>query len=121
MRQSDRAHPVLARRRLDLADLVVDAFVESVDLGEQHRGRIGRVARVGEGLDRADDPLIHHLERRRHDPAGDDRRDGRRAVLDAREVQQQRPDGRGIGVSRTQTAVTTPSVPSDPTTTPRRS
>ena len=65
---------------------------DPVDLDEQHGRRVGRVTRVRERLHGSDDPLIHHLEGRRHDPRRDDRRDRRRAVLHRREVHEHRRD-----------------------------
>ena len=48
-------------------------------------------------LDGPQAQLVHHLHRRRHDPGGDHRADGRRAGVDRREVHQHRADRRRVG------------------------
>ena len=106
-----RAAPARRRRRrpgrsgrrarrpdpLDRVDLVADPAGQPVELDQQHRGRVARVARAHVVLDRAGDLGVHHLERRGHDAGGDDPADGRGGVLDRREVEQQRAHDRRVG------------------------
>ena len=59
------------------------AGLEPVELDEQHRGGVARVAGADEVLDGAGDLGVHHLERRGHDPGRDDPADRGRGVVDA--------------------------------------
>ena len=63
-------------------------FGDAVDLDQQNRARIGRIARVVMGLDRAHGDFVHHLERGGHDPVPDHRGHRLARRFDAREGRQ---------------------------------
>ena len=63
-----RAGAALAEERLTRRGLRLDRVRLAVELDQQHRRGVGRIARgVDRGLDRGDAGLVHHLDRRRHD------------------------------------------------------
>ena len=95
-RDAHGARTVRAADAADRVDLVRDAVGEAVDLDEQHRGGVARVARADVVLDRAGDLGVHHLERGGHDAGRDDPAHGGGGVLDRREVEQQRAHDRGV-------------------------
>src|ERR687897_94595 len=88
MRRADRPHLVHrgghARR-------------QPVELDQEDGGGVGRVAGVDERLRGLRDALVHHLERRRQQPAGDDAAHGLGGGVDRGEVEQQRGHGRWVG------------------------
>src|SRR6266704_3271580 len=57
----------------------------AVQLDEEHRARVLRIAGARALIDRADHQLVEHLERRRDDAGGDDRRDRLGRLLDGPE------------------------------------
>ena len=69
---------------------IVDPGVEPVDLGEQHRGGVGRVAGTDVVLDRPGDPLVHHLHGSGDDAGGDDGADRVGRIAHVVERQQHR-------------------------------
>ena len=72
-------------------------------------------------LGRLDRERVHHLDRRRHDAGGDDRRHRVPGVVGggSKPASSVRTSS-GLRTSRTVTAVTMPSVPSEPTTAPEQ-
>ncbi len=87
----------------------------AVDLDDQDGAGVGREAEVERGLDGGDDRAVHHLERRRHDAGGDDRR--RPSPSPRRRSRRRRAcvvTASGSGTSRSVAAVTMPIVPSAP-------
>ena len=60
----------------------VDAVRQADDLDQQGRRGVDRQPGVDVRLDGLQAELVHHLQRRRHDPRGDDRADRRRPGLD---------------------------------------
>ena len=91
-----RAH--LARARLaarldDVLGLNVHPDGEPVQLDEQRRVGVARVAAVEGVLDRLDRQVVDHLHRRRHQPARDDRRHGGRRLVDRVEYREHGLDG----------------------------
>ena len=95
---------------------------EAVELDDQHRAGVGGKAEVERRLDRANDELVHHLDRARNDAGGDDRGDRRGGVVDVVEDRRAACDApRGSRSSRSVARVTMPAVPSAPTTAPVRS
>ena len=85
-----RAGAVREPDALDDRDLHVDAVLQAVELDEQHRGGVARISGADVVLDRARDLRVHHLERGRHDPRGDDPAHRGAGVFDGGEVEQQR-------------------------------
>ncbi len=106
----------------DLPGLLVDRHFESVDFDQQHGPGIERKAEVKRRFEGFDDSLIHHFQGRGDDPGPDDPADrlGRLA-----RPYRTRPSivryAAGSRVSRTQTFVAMPNVPSLPTNRPVRS
>ena len=76
-----------ARSRAACASI---SLARPVQLDQQHRARALGVAGADALLDGADDELVDHLERRRDDARGDDRRDRLRGVVDRGEGREQR-------------------------------
>ena len=114
--------PCASADALDDRDLRVDAVGQAVDLDEQHRRGVARVAGADVVLDRAGDLGVHHLERGGHDPRGDDPAHRGAGVLDRGEVEQQRADrGRVRREPHRDPRSAMPIVPSLPTKQPRRS
>ncbi|CAB4879359.1 unannotated protein [freshwater metagenome] len=74
----------------------IETHWETGDLHEQHRGSVEGQTGMHEGLDRLDTQTVHHLERRREDPAGNDGRHGVGPVVHAREVHEECPHGRRV-------------------------
>ena len=105
----------------DLADQLLGGLGEAVHLDQQHRARVGRVAGVVVGLDRADGRLVHHLERRRHDAVADDVGHRVAGGLDRREAGQQGVDRLRDGQQLHLDPGDHAHRPSDPTSTPSRS
>jgi hypothetical protein len=87
---------VLAAQPLHLRELVLDLDGRPVELDHQHRSGAGRVVAVHGGLGRLDRQRVHHLDRRRHDPRGDDRRRGGTGVVGGGEPGQQRAHLLGV-------------------------
>ena len=67
-RDAADARAVPARDLAHRVGLLRDPGCQPVDLHEQHRFGVARVAGADEVLDRARDPRVHHLERGRQDP-----------------------------------------------------
>ena len=83
----------------DLGDrlgLAVEPGVEAVDLDDQDGAGVGREAEVEGLLDRLDHQVVEHLERRGHDPGGDDAADGLGRLVDGVEDAEQRPARLGV-------------------------
>ena len=73
--------------------LLADAGLEPVDLGEQYRAGITRIAGADEFLDRAGDARVHHLERGGQHARGDRAAHRRRRIIDRIERAEERCDG----------------------------
>jgi hypothetical protein len=101
--------------------LYLDLGAGPVELDQEHRLRLGRVARVDARLDGPDDRLVHRLEGGRHDPSAMMADTAGRGDLDRLEGRDRGPHRLGARVSFTTTLVTMPSVPSEPTDDPARS
>jgi hypothetical protein len=109
-----------AAHLLHPCELRVDLVGRAIQLDDQ-RGRDSRVYPAATATTtRLDRELVHHLHRRRDDPARDDRGDRVPAssVVDKSATTVCTAAGRTR--SRMVIAVTIPSVPSDPTNAPRR-
>ena len=91
-RHADRADAVRVRGGLHLPRLRLDTRRQPVDLDDQDRGGVGRIAGVREALGGNDDAVVHHLDGRGDDAASDDVRDRRRAFADVHEIEQHRSD-----------------------------
>ena len=92
-----------------------------VELDDQQRLDVERIAGVDEFLGGVDRGLVHHLHAARDDARADDARDAFAGVL-----RRGKPTSTARAVSgffrmRTVTSVTTPSRPSEPVTMPSRS
>ena len=124
---SDRLDPAARRAvphrdRLDLGDEMVDLRLAAVELDDQQRRRVERIAGVDEGLGGLDGWPVHDLHAAGNDARADDAGDAVAGALDRGEADEQRARAvGGFGRMRTVTSVTTPSMPSEPTVTPSRS
>src|SRR5215471_17934212 len=74
--------PPLAARRDDVLGLLVEPRVEPVQLDEEGRRRIAGVAGAERVLHGLDGDLVDHLQRRRREPAGGDRRHRARRLVE---------------------------------------
>ena len=74
----------------DAAEHVVDFLVGSLDLDDQHRLDVERIACMGEGLADLDRRAVHIFKRHRNDAGGDDRRDAGARIVHALEAEQRR-------------------------------
>ena len=130
--QSSRARPFSvalrtsvapARRQIVAISAPVLAHVvgQAVDLDQQHRAGVHRVAGVVGRLDRLDGQVVHHLQRRGHDAGGDDRETACEADSISAKAASRTSVASGVGVRRTSALVTIPSMPSEPTRAPVRS
>ena len=115
----------LGRERLgdgdDAAEQVVDLGLRALDLDDQHRLDVERVAGMGEGLADLDRRPVHVFDRDRDDAGADDGGDA-----GARRLGASKPSSIGRAPSaarrmRTVASVTMPSWPSEPMTRPSRS
>ena len=115
--------PASRQKRVDARGVLIESGCRAVQLDEQDRRRVGRIAGgVDRRLDRLDRRRVHHLERGRHDPGRDDRRHGLAAASTRREIGEQRAHRlRDCATSRTVTSSATPKQPSDPMNAPSRS
>ena len=108
--------------RLDALEQVVDLGLRAVELDDQQRLDVERIAGMDELLDRMDRRPVHHLHAARNDAGADDAGDAFAGILGRRES---RPAPRarvsGFFRMRTVTSVTTPSSPSEPVMSPSRS
>ena len=100
----------------DLFAGATDVVGKAIDLDQEHRAGVHRVAGVIGRLDGLDGEVVHHLQRGRHDAGGDDARRGVGRRLDVGKWRSRTSVASGVGVSRTIALVTMPSVPSEPTT-----
>ena len=96
--------------------------VRALDLDDQQRLDIERIAGMGERLADLDGRLVHELHGDGHDAGADDGGDARRPPARC----ESKPNSTGRAPSaarrmRTVASVTTPSCPSDPMTRPSRS
>ena len=120
------ARQVTARQALaiscDALDQVIDLGARAVELDDQQRLDVERIAGMDEFLDRMDRRPVHHLHAAGDDAGADDARRRNR-----RRPRSRKADQHGARASaaffrmRTVTSVTTPSRPSEPVTMPRRS
>ena len=92
----DRAGAALARDRADHLDQMLDLGGRPVQLADQERLDVERVAGVAEILGGADRRPVHHLEPARNDAVGDDRSDAVAALLGGWKADQQRLRGLGL-------------------------
>ena len=108
--------------RLDARDQVVDLGLRAVELDDQQRLDVERIAGMHEFLDRMDRRPVHHLHAARDDAGADDPADAFAGVLrtTAKPTSTARAHS-GFLRMRTVTSVTTPSRPSEPVMTPSRS
>ena len=85
MRHAHLEGPVLPADPCGALALRLDLGGRTVQLDQENGGGVLRVAGARALVDRADHQLVEHLERRRDDAGGDDRRDRLRGVLERRE------------------------------------
>ncbi len=78
------------------ADQVVDLGGRAIQLADQQRLGVARVAGAAEILGRVDGRVVHHLEPARDDAGGDDRGDALAALVDGREAHEH--GARGLGL-----------------------
>ncbi len=108
--------------RLDAGDQVIDLGLRTVELDDQQRLDVERIAGMHEFLGGMDRRPVHHLHAAGDDAGADDLGHAFAGILGAR---QSRPARRArIPAScrmRTVTSVTTPSSPSEPVMMPSRS
>ena len=100
---------------------MVDLGRAAVELDDQQRLDVERIAGMDEGLGGVDRRPVHHLHAAGDDAGGDDRGDAVAGALDrwgSRSAARAPPGG--FGRMRTVTSVTTPSSPSEPTMTPEQ-
>ena len=89
--------PHLARLLLD-ADfphrlcLLFYLLCQALQFDQQHRARVQRITRMTGCFHRPQRPAVEHLQRRRSDARGGNRRHGSRSVVDGLEDSQQRGD-----------------------------
>ncbi len=79
--------------RGDALDEQIDLDGRAVELDDQQRLDVERIAGADERLGRMDRRPIHHLHAARNDAVADDRGDGCARVLDRGEADQQRARG----------------------------
>ncbi len=90
---ANRARAVLLAQRFHRRDVVLDAGLRAIELDQQRRGGVGRIARgIDRGLHCAYRPLIDHLQRGRYDPRGHDVGHRVRRGVEAHEVSEQCAD-----------------------------
>ncbi len=102
-------------------DQMVDLSLATVQLDDQQRLHIERIAGMDERLRRLDGELVHHLHAAGDDAGADDRGHASLAPSMLGKPSSSARAFGGLGRMRTVTSVTTPSSPSDPTITPSRS
>ena len=83
----------VARDRLDALDQVIDLGLRPVELDDQQRLDVERIAGMHELLGRVDRRPVHHLHAAGDDAGADDARDAVAGVLRAREADQHRARG----------------------------
>ena len=66
----------------DLIALLIEPRFEAIDFDQQNRLGVERKAELKRRLDRDQNSLIHHFQRRRHDSRADDLADRGRGVID---------------------------------------
>ena len=119
-RQVTRA--AVERDRLDPRQQVIDLGLRAVELDDQQRLDVERIAGMDELLDRVDRRLVHHLHAARNDAGPDDPGDAIAGLLRrSRSPTSTARAHSGLRRMRTVTSVTTPSSPSEPVMTPSRS
>ena len=100
---------------------MVDFGARAVELDDQQRLDVERIAGMDEVLGRLDRRAVHHLHAAGNDAGADDPGDAFAAVLGrVKPINAARADS-GFLRMRTVTSVTTPKSPSEPVTTPSRS
>ena len=110
------------RDRLDTLDQMIDFGAGAVDLDDQQRLDVERIAGMDEFLDRVDRGPVHHLHAAGNDAGADDRGHAGAGVFRGREADQHGAlRFRRFLRMRTVTSVTTPSRPSEPVMMPSRS
>ena len=92
----DRAGAVGAGDLLDPADQVIDLGLRPVQLDDQQRLDIARIAGMDKILGGVDRRPVHHLHAARDDAGADDRGDTASGILGLGEADQQRPRGRRL-------------------------
>ena len=85
--------PQPLRDRLDPLDQFVDLDPGTVELDDQQRLDVERIAGMDEGFGGMDRRLVHHLHAARNDAGADDPRHAFAGRLDLREADHQRPRG----------------------------
>ena len=78
------------RDLLDALDQMIDLGLRPVELDDQQRLDVERIAGMDEFLDRVDRRLVHHLHAARNDAGADDAADAFAGVLRGREADQHR-------------------------------
>ena len=104
-----------------LGDEVVDLGKGTVELDDQDRFHIERIAGMNEFLHSVDGRPVHHLDARGNDPGRDDAATQAPASPASGKPMRIARALSGFWRMRTVTSVTTPSSPSEPMNTPSRS
>ena len=81
---------------VDALDQVIDLGLRAVELDDQQRLDVERIAGVHEFFGGMDRRLVHHLHAAGNDAGADDARDAFAGVLGAREADQHRARGLGL-------------------------
>ena len=87
---------MLARDAADHADQMVDLGRRAVELADQQRLGVARVAGGAEILGGVDGRVVHHLQPGRDDASRDDRGDTLAALVDRGKADQHRAGGLGL-------------------------
>ena len=106
---------------LDARQQMVDLGLRAVELDDQQRLDVERIAGMDELLHRVDRRPIHHLHAARDDTGSDDFATQSPASSEAEKPISAARAHSGLRRMRTVTSVTTPSNPSEPVMTPSRS
>jgi hypothetical protein len=117
----DALDVVLPGDRDDLLQHRVHLVVRALDLDDQQRLDIHRIAGMGEGLADVDRRLVHEFDGDRNDAVADDVGDAGPGTSEESKPNSTGRAPSGLAISRTVASVTMPSWPSEPQTRPSRS